>query len=637
MSDVKGYSGIVDCRSQCPSNCLLLLVEDMIVLLNENFQIQYASPAFLKVFAFQAEDLFEKSFLDFILPEEKYMVNDALECAMRNPEQSISAQYKFKRGSDGEISYYEMIIKKHLADNNVSFLLLDIRDITERVLLYEKIIEQEQRWKIIFENAKELMLVVDRNGTILAVNQALCVKLGYSEDDLFWASVFKIIAPQFWQQVKLRLSDNYLDEDFFESSYIRKDGTEMPVELSCSPIVFRGQNCVLAVIRDISIRKQLEGEKAQLQKQFLQAQKMETVGRLAAGIAHDFNNILTVIMNNLGLLAMDLSVMDPLRQMVDECQKAVEQAATLTKQLLTFSRPQLSDEVEIVNLGGVLKSMHSMLRRLLPENVHLFMLYGPEMSFIKMNKTNMEQILVNLVVNARDALPDGGKIIVSVKCTDGQVILSVSDNGVGIPLDIQDKIFEPFFSTKGVSGTGLGLFTVYGLVFKADGKINLMSSPGKGTTFELIFPSVSPPNTEHDKSLLLENQVVFKAATILVVEDDEHINALAVRILNRANYKVFSCHSGEEALKFFDQLAENQRIDLLFSDITMPGITGIQLAKKLREAGLVNRCLLTSGYVRSKENLQDIADNQTEDWRLDYISKPYPIPTLLAKIKNLLL
>jgi PAS domain S-box-containing protein len=393
---------------------------------------------------------------------------------------------------------------------------------------------------------------------------------------------------------------------------------------------------------DISDRKLAEQEKASLQDQLIQAQKMESIGRLAGGVAHDFNNLLTSISGNAELTLMDLSENDPLRESIEEIGKAGRSAANLTRQLLAFSRKQII-EPKVLNINEVVAGSHRMLKRLIGEDVDLLFLPSSDLGGVRMDPGQLEQIVVNLVVNARDAMPEGGKLTLesgNVRIEERNwsgkdvlevgeyVMLAVSDTGVGMGEEVLQHLFEPFFTTKGKGkGTGLGLATVYGAVKQNEGTVRVYSELGQGTTFKLYFPRVhaepDPVRPPKDDALPEGKE------TIVVVEDEDAVRALAVRVLERQGYGVLAFANGEEAVMAVEE--STRPIHLLLTDVIMPGMNGKILADKVRILRPGIRVLFTSGYTENA-----IAHHGVLDEGIRFISKPYAPRSLARKVRDVL-
>ncbi len=383
-------------------------------------------------------------------------------------------------------------------------------------------------------------------------------------------------------------------------------------------------------------------ERTQLHAQLLQAQKMESVGRLAGGVAHDFNNLLTVI-NGTALLAMDgLREGDPLRDDLDAIHQAGQRASLLTRQLLAFSRKQVLQPA-VLDPNAVIADMQAMLTRLIGEDVALVFTPTQDVGRIRADPGQVEQVLLNLAVNARDAMPNGGTMTIATANVDldqvdveerssiaagPYVLISVSDTGIGMDQATRARIFEPFFTTKGEGkGTGLGLSTVYGIVTQSGGHVGVYSEPGKGTSFKIYLPRVAAtPTTDQSAE---RRRIERGSETILLVEDDEALRRLAERALKSAGYKVLAAANGGEASLLLERFAGP--VHLLLTDVVMPGINGRELAERLGEGRQDMRVLFSSGYTDDIILHHGVLDDLTH-----FISKPYTLAALTSKVREVL-
>jgi signal transduction histidine kinase/CheY-like chemotaxis protein len=383
-------------------------------------------------------------------------------------------------------------------------------------------------------------------------------------------------------------------------------------------------------------------ERRTLEAQYQQAQKMEAIGRLAGGVAHDFNNLLTAILGYCELLLTDLDPGDPRRADIAEIQKAGTSAAALTRQLLAFSRKQII-EPTLLDLNQVVADLRAMLGRLIGEDVKVMLALRPELARVKADRAQVEQIVVNLAVNARDAMPRGGTLTIETanveldenyatahfSVTPGHyVALTVTDTGTGITPEVQARLFEPFFTTKEPGkGTGLGLATVHGIVMRSGGSVNVYSEVGRGTSFKVYFPRAdaaemvveAPPRVSRPRS---------GAQTVLVVEDAEGLRALARRLLQRQGYTVLVAANAEEALRLFEQ---NASIDLLLTDVVMPGASGPELSRRLVERRPELKVVYMSGYTE-----ETIVQHQVLNPGIAFLHKPFTSETLGRKIREVL-
>jgi two-component system cell cycle sensor histidine kinase/response regulator CckA len=394
---------------------------------------------------------------------------------------------------------------------------------------------------------------------------------------------------------------------------------------------------------DITDRKRAEEERNGLQEQLQQAMKMEAVGRLAGGIAHDFNNLLTAIIGNVDLARMSLGAPDSVARCLDGIGTAAESAASLTRQLLAFSRRQII-EPKALDLNELVGNLQKMLTRLIGEDVAFQAVLGEKLGSVRVDPGQFEQVLVNLAVNARDAMPDGGTLVIETSNIDldegycarhaqvhpGKfVLLSVSDTGHGMSDEVKKHVFEPFFTTKSMGrGTGLGLATIFGIVQQAGGAIEVYSEEGRGTAFKIYLPRIEEKAEKYVKKSP-EGDPPTGSETLLLVEDEEGVRIPAVKALERLGYRVLSAPTGKEAFACAETYRD--RIDLLMTDVVMPGINGRELAERLRALHPEMRVLFTSGYTQNV-----IVHHGVVEENLNFIGKPYSLRALATKIREVL-
>ncbi len=399
------------------------------------------------------------------------------------------------------------------------------------------------------------------------------------------------------------------------------------------------------IVQDITGRKQTEEALAASQQQFLQSQKMEAVGRLAGGIAHDFNNLLTVITGYSDLMLTGLGEFDPLREEVNEIKQATDRATALTRQLLAFSRNQVL-QPKVLNLNEVVADVNRLLGRLIGEDIQVVNITEPKLGLIKADPGQLEQVIINLAVNARDAMPVGGKLVLKTAnvwlddthtqnypgVQPGPYIkLEVSDTGSGMDRATQARIFEPFFTTKEVGkGTGLGLSTVYGIVNQSGGHIDLYSEVGKGSIFKVYFPRMAA-SVGSERRLVSSSLKALPGGTetILLVEDEKAVRSLAIRLLSMVGYKVLAAQNGTEAL-LSEEIRQGQ-IDLLITDMVMPEMSGRELAERLvlLQPGL--RVVYMSGYTN-----EFVANEGVVAEGVAFLQKPFKASDLASKVREVL-
>jgi two-component system, cell cycle sensor histidine kinase and response regulator CckA len=423
-----------------------------------------------------------------------------------------------------------------------------------------------------------------------------------------------------------------------ERRFVKLDGETLHADASAAPIEFDGQPAALIFFRDISERKRVEAERSLLEAQLRQSQKMESVGQLAGGVAHDFNNHLTVINGYCDLLVSQIGP-GPLRESLEEIRAAGERAAALTQQLLAFSRKQVI-ELKAVSLSDVVAEAGKMIRRLIGEDIEIVMRPGPEPAVVMADRGQLSQVLMNLAVNARDAMPKGGRLTIETGVADldetyrsfdpnakpgRYATLSVADNGAGMSPETLQRIFEPFFTTKKSGmGTGLGLATVYGIVRQGGGWIRVYSELGRGSLFQVFLPRV---DREPESAAAAGGVVLRGTETVLVVEDHPEVRRLTVSILRSCGYHVLEAANGADALS----LAARQpgRIDLLMTDVVMPGMNGRELAGCLLESRPSLRVLYMSGYTGEIVSMQGMLDSGAA-----YLAKPFTAGQLSRKVRE---
>ncbi len=391
---------------------------------------------------------------------------------------------------------------------------------------------------------------------------------------------------------------------------------------------------IISVSRDVTERKRLE---AQLQ----QAQKMEAVGRLAGGIAHDFNNMLTAVKAYSEFLLADLDQADARRTDVQEIAKAADRAASLTRQLLAFSRKQVL-QPQPLDLNDVVERMEKMLRRLIGEDVQIVTRLESDLRLVEADPSQIEQVIMNLAVNARDAMPDGGAITIETRnetlervepdwaiAPGAYVALVITDTGIGMDAQIRAQIFEPFFTTKPIGeGTGLGLSTVYGIIKQSGGHVSVFSEPGRGSTFKVYLPHI---DTAESNPMLgpAMSRMPRGSETIVLVDDDEGVRAVARRILQRAGYTVLSAPDGIEAIRLIGESGGD--VHLLVTDVVMPELGGRDLVTHVRDTYPELRVLFVSGYTEEGIRRHGVLDTESA-----FLEKPFTAERLAQKVREVL-
>jgi PAS domain S-box-containing protein len=518
--------------------------------------------------------------------------------------------------------------------------------VDERQRAEDDLHASETRYRRLFESAKDGILILDaKSGQVVDANPFLISLLGYSHADFLGKNVWDL-GP---------FKDVALSRDMFrelqEKEYVRyddlpletRDGRLINVEF-VSNVYLVGQSKVIQCnIRDITEHKRTEEVRKKLEEQLQVSQKMEAIGSLAGGVAHDFNNLLSVILSYTEFALLDLREGDPLKADLLEVKRAGERAAGLTRQLLAFGRKQLLQPVPL-NLNQVAEGIEKMLRRILGEDIDFLQVLAPDLGLVRADPGQIEQVLMNLVVNARDAMSEGGKLTIETSNVDldekyaahhvavepGRYVqLAVTDTGSGMDEQTKAQIFEPFFTTKEKGkGTGLGLSTVYGIVKQSGGNIWVYSELGLGTTFKLHLPrEFSAKATSSRLRAILKSAAGTE--TILVVEDEEAIRKVAARSLNVAGYRVLSAAAGDEALQISARHPGN--IHLLLTDMVMPHMSGRVLAQELMKMRPAIKVLYMSGYADNAFVHNGVVDEGTH-----FIGKPFTATDLAHKVREVL-
>jgi two-component system cell cycle sensor histidine kinase/response regulator CckA len=413
-----------------------------------------------------------------------------------------------------------------------------------------------------------------------------------------------------------------------EANLVRKDGGVRRIRFRINPITVAGDVVgAVGAADDITEARQLE-------EQVIRSQKIESLGRLAGGVAHDFSNLMTVIIGHVELDLISLPPEEQLREDLEEIHSTAQRAANLAQQLLSFSRRQLV-EPRVMELNDIVFGTEKMLRRLIGEDVGLVISAAPDTGRVKVDRGQFEQVLVNLALNARGAMPDGGTLTISTGAVTIDVgrgrgrhsVLTVADTGTGITDEVKQHLFEPFFTTKAVGrGTGLGLATCYGIVQQAEGQIFVESEPGKGTAFRIYLPCVEEAAVEDEPGRA--QPLPFGSETILLAEDEPQVRRLAARVLNDLGYKVIEAPDGERALAVADS---GEKFDLLLTDVVMPGMNGNQLAQAVRERRPGQRVLFMSGYTDDAVLRRSLSEHAIE-----FLQKPFAPSALARKVRDVL-
>ncbi len=505
-----------------------------------------------------------------------------------------------------------------------------------------RLVEREQFFQLISENVVDMIAVVDSNGKRIYNSPSYHRIMGYGLDELEATSSFEQVHPDDRQIVVDAAADARRTGVGRRVEYRmrHKDGSWVYLESTASPVMnAKGEVENLVIVnRDISERRRLEG-------QLRQSQKMDAIGRLSGGVAHDFNNLLGVIIGYAEILQEHIPETDSMRAPVDQIIKAGSRASSLTKQLLAFSRQQVL-EPKILLLNAVVSDTEKMLRRLIGEDIELLTSLDPALGKIRADQGQIEQVIMNLAVNARDAMPEGGRLVIETANFEiddtfarryaypvlpgPYVLLTVSDNGTGMDTATQQRIFEPFFTTKEKGkGTGLGLSLVYGVVKQSGGYIDVVSARGKGATFNIYLPCVGQ-NAVETKPIGPDHPEELRGTeTILLAEDEDTLRALTRHLLELYGYRVLEARDGNQALRLSEQTTDE--IHALLTDVVMPGISGRILADQLKQTRTDVKVVFMSGYTGQRVGEKAILEPGSL-----FLQKPFTREGLARKIREAL-
>ena len=504
--------------------------------------------------------------------------------------------------------------------------------------------ESEERYRGLFDINPLPMWVVDPESlSFLAVNRAAIESYGFSEEEFLAMKATDIRPAEDVPDLLRHMSEPGGKAQRYVTRHKKKDGTVLQVEIDSGAISFDGRPARLVVAHDVSERVRAEEALRDAEVQLRQSQRLEAIGQLTGGIAHDFNNVLTAIGSYSDFLYESLDAGDARRLDIQEIRKAADRAAGLTKQLLAFSRSQIL-QPRVLDVNASLVELESLLKRLLTADLELEFALQPDVGHVRADPGQLAQVVINLAVNARDAMPDGGVLTISsrnARVTEAParapaprtivpgdyVVIEVADTGTGMDRDTLSRIFEPFFTTKGPGqGTGLGLSTVHGIVHQSGGHISAESEPGLGTKFTILLPRVDQPVEPEGKPA--EPAVAGRRSeVILVVEDEESVRRAAKRILVKKGYTVLEASDGNEAM---DTIRKQPRIDLLLTDLVMPGMGGRELVRVMREERRTVPTLYMSGYTK------DAVMRAELDPGIMVLEKPFSQDELAAKVREVL-
>jgi len=604
-------------------------------ILNQELYYVFAAGKGLTEMGLKPEDLISKKMSDVFPEAFVASVSPRLQEAFDGEEVEFELEF-----NERHYQFNAAPMQHDSGSDKLIFLVA--RDVTQRRRSEQAVLHSETKFRDLFESSPEAIFVHSPDGNLLDVNQAACRLHGMTRDELMRKNIRDLVPEE-----NIKIAYNYLNQ-VLEQGYgygdglsLAKDGGRIPVEISAQRILYSDKPAILLHVHDVSSRKDLEA-------QLVQASKMEAVGRLAGGVAHDFNNLLTVILGNSEFGLQDTNPEDKTYQELLNIEDAALQARDLVRQLLTFSRRQ-DFEPKLIDMNEIIQAHLKLLRRVIGEDIRVQTRLAPDLKHLVADPSELQQILMNLCVNARDAMPNGGDLVITTQNVEeedalremktqllqradrranleGLVEIAVMDTGVGMDEETQAHIFEPFFTTKEVGrSTGLGLSVVYGIVNQHNGLIQVNSKIGKGTTFKIYLPAVSEAvRAEHEEPESVPIQGAGE--TILVVEDDDGVLNVSFHILDGLGYHVLKAHDGIEAVK----IVQEQNVDLVILDVVMPKMSGPDTYKQINQLRPEVPVLFVTGYDVNEEIDTFMGES------VPVLQKPYTQDTLGQKVHEVL-
>jgi PAS domain S-box-containing protein len=615
-----------------------------IILMDAAGHVITFNPACEKLFGYRADEVVGRN-VKMLMPSPYREEHDSyIENYRRTGEKKIIGIGREVTGQrkDGSTFPMDLSVGEAKEDGKSVFVSI-IHDLTQRNRAEQEIREAATRLKALIDTAVDGVIMMDGRGGVMMFNPACEKMFGYEADEVIGQNV-KMLMPSPYREEH----DNYLDNFHRtgerkiigigrEVTGQRKDGTTFPMDLSVGQANQDGNQIFVGIIHDLTERKHTEA-------QLVQAQKMETVGQLSGGIAHDFNNLLTVVVGNAEVLSESLRARPDLQAMADAIVQAGERGAELTQRLLAFSRRQTLQPTEIDG-NALVKGMEKLLRRMLAETISIRTMLEPDLWTAYADPGQLENAILNLAINARDAMADGGTLTITTanvplderyrdlhpEVNPGEyVMVAVTDDGSGMPNEVLDHVFEPFFTTKDVGkGSGLGLSMVYGFVKQSNGHVAIYSEPGLGTTVRIYLPAITVTADRMPGLVPADALAETGRESVLVAEDDPFVRSYAVTCLSGLGYKVIEAVDGREAL---NKLTEGAHADILFTDVVMPGgINGWELAERARKIRPGLKVLLTSGYA-----LETLAERGRLPQGAVILNKPYRKAELAKRLREAL-
>lgn len=617
---------------------LIQNTHEIFTIINEKGEMIFQSSAIEKIMGFKPEELTGENAFKYVHPDDARILMEAIRDVLEEPGKTVTRQMRMMH-KDGSWRYIESTGYNLLHEPAIRGIVINSRDITEQKEIENALMESEAKFRGLVERSLVGVYII-QDGFFPYVNPRLAEIFGYTQDEIIGkVPVLDLVAEEDRELVSenIRKRINRETESInYQFRGRKKDGSTFFVEVFGTRTQFRGKPAVIGTLLDIT-------ERRRFQEQLFQAQKLEAVGRLAGGIAHDFNNLLTLIMLHSEMILKQSGEKDFVETSIREIYESAVRASKLTSQLLSFARRQIIEPV-VFNVNAFIKGITNMLKSLTGEHIKVNVFLEDNVSAIKVDPAQFEHSIINLVLNARDAMPRGGELTIETKnvgldaeycrthpeVVPGEyVMLAISDTGIGMDEETKAKIFEPFFTTKkDGKGTGLGLASVYGFVKQSGGHIWVYSEINKGTTFKIYLPAYKEKG-EEIKITKEKPEGLHGTETILFAEDEPSIRALLCKILSSYGYRVMEAKDGIDALERAEKFGG--KIDLLLTDLVMPGMGGKELYERLKNVRPDIKVLFISGYT---DNV--VVHNFVVDKNCNFLQKPFKPEVLLKKIREIL-
>ncbi len=616
-------------------------VVDVITCHTPDGTIRYISPAVEARLGYRPDDLVDKNmFKDLIHPDDLPLLYGAGEKLIERSIPFVQIKHRIRK-ANGEYLWAETtsrILPEHETGEGILFLAVS-RDITERLKTEQELQESEHRFRELVSVGFD-GIAISRKGILVEADESFAASFGLKPEEIRGKSVQDLVAPEYRKLVMERMISGYLDP--YETKGLRLDGSTFPAEVCGRPIIYKGEEARITALRDLTDKRRVEEALNSSEAQLLHAQKLEAIGTLAAGVAHEFNNVITAILGHAQVAALELPDDHPAAQDVKGIIEASALATDITRALLTFSRKSDPD-LQAMNFCEFVEDSCRVLERVLPRSIEVSVVGPPCRGlWVRADESQLSQVLMNLVINARDAMPNGGTLRVAVSAEpasggetkqgdpppiEGRALLRITDDGSGMAEEIRDRAFEPFYTTKTrEKGTGLGLAVAHGIVQAHQGRIEIDSEEGKGTSVTLSLPLCAPPKNAR-KDLVPPPVRTGQGELILVAEDNADVGTVLSGALQRAGYEVALVSDGAEALDSYRQNAG--KIRLIIMDVDMPKLSGPACLREIQKSGGRLPAILISGYPVTDEstaNLQDVS----------LLLKPFPMDQLLAMVGKML-